>query len=244
VDGLASNLARVRGRIEEAARAAGRDPGSVRLLAVTKQVEPEEARALVELGCVDLGENRVPELERKAAAFEASGTTARWHFIGHLQRNKARRVARLAHAIHSVDSERLFDLLQRLAADEGLRPSIYLQVKLADEEAKGGLAPAALPALVERARGGGLPLLGLMTMAPLLEDPVAARAEARRTFEALRDLARALPAEAFVEGRPLLSMGMSTDLEEAVAAGADVVRIGSALFHDPAASTGGGGGQA
>lgn len=228
---LSENRARVLERIARAARAAGRDPAEVELVAITKSVPAPVAMALHDQGCADLGENRADELLAKQAACLASGRVARWHFVGHLQRNKARRVLRVAHAIHSVDSEELFAALARLAAEEERRPGIFLQVKLAEEAAKGGLAPEALPALVARAREGPLPLLGLMTMAPLLQDPLAAQRAARAVFERLGALARTLPAAAFAGGRARLSMGMSSDLEEAVRAGAHVVRVGSALFE-------------
>jgi pyridoxal phosphate enzyme (YggS family) len=202
------------------------------MVAVTKKVEPELARALAELGCLDLGENRVSELERKATFFRERGAEARWHFIGHIQRNKARRVARLADVIHSVDSARLLADLARHARDEQRQPAIFLQVKLAADAAKSGVSPAELPTLIAQARSSGLALLGLMTMAPLpTADAAATRAQARATFDELARLAATLPAEAFVDGRPRLSMGMSGDFEEAVSAGAHVLRIGSALFE-------------
>lgn len=228
---LSENRARVLDRIARAARAAGRDPAEVELVAITKSVPPALAMALHDQGCTDLGENRADELLAKQAAFLASGRVARWHFVGHLQRNKARRVLRVAHAIHSVDSEELLATLARLAEEEGRRPGIFLQLKLADETTKGGLAPGALTELVERAQQGPLPLLGLMTMAPLLDDPLAAQRAARAVFERLGALARSLPAATFAGGRMRLSMGMSDDLEEAVRAGAHVVRVGSALFE-------------
>jgi len=228
---LKSNRAHVLERIASAARSAGRDPSEVQLVAVTKTVAAPVAAALFELGCADLGENRVQALEEKHAAFLSEGRVARWHFVGHLQRNKARRVLRLAHTIHSVDSVALWETLARLAAEEGRTPGIYLQVKLAEEPTKGGLAPEELPALVERARSGPLPLLGLMVMAPLSDDPMAALRGARAVFERAGALARRLPPSAFLDGRVRLSMGMSEDLEEAVRAGAHAVRIGGALFE-------------
>jgi len=227
---LRKNRDDVRARLAAAAAEAGRRPEEVRLIAVTKTVSPEVALGLAALGQEDLGENRLAGLEEKAAAFAARGVAVRWHFIGHLQRNKARRVARLAHAIHGVDSRALFETLLGLRAEESLAPGLYLQVKLAEEENKHGLAPGEVPALVDLARARGVHLLGLMALAPLVEGPLA-RAEARRVFEALAALARELPGDAFAGGRPRLSMGMSGDLEEAVRAGADDVRVGAALFR-------------
>lgn len=219
-------------RVARAARACGRDPADVCVVAVTKTVEPEVALALAELGSRDLGENRVAELERKVTAFRERGVSARWHFIGHVQRNKARRVVRLVDVIHSVDSERLLSALARAAQEEERRPGLYLQVKLADESAKSGATPGELPALVTAAGASGLPLLGLMAMAPLpSDDEQRNRAGAQQTFEELARLAQSLPAQAFAEGRPLLSMGMSSDFDEALRAGAHVLRIGSAFFE-------------
>jgi pyridoxal phosphate enzyme (YggS family) len=235
---LKHNRTQVLERIAAAARAAGRDPSEVELVAVTKSATPEMAAELYEAGCTDLGENRASALEEKHAAFLKSGRIARWHFVGHLQRNKARRVLRIAHAIHSVDSMALWEALARLAEEERRSPGIYLQVKLADEAAKSGLAPEELPALIERARSGPLPLLGLMVMAPLSDDPMAATRMAREVFERANRLARTLPGSAFVHGRARLSMGMSADYEEAVRAGSHVVRIGGALFDGVLAGAG------
>src|SRR5690606_2464967 len=106
-----------------------------------KSVGTETALALPALGLLDLGESRASELERKAAAFAERGVAARWHFVGHLQRNKARRVARIAHAIHAVDTPELLHALARIASEEGAAPALYLQVKLQDEPSKHGLAP-------------------------------------------------------------------------------------------------------
>jgi len=227
---LEKNRTRVLERIRAAARAAGRDPSEILLVAVTKEVSTERAAELFELGCEDLGENRADELGRKHDAFLAQGRIARWHFVGHLQRNKARRVLRMAAAIHSVDSLELWRTLTRLAKEEGRSPGIYVQVKLSDEATKHGLSPEEVPAFVEEARHGPLPLLGLMTMAPLLDDPMGALRAARGVFERCSALARTLPTAAFADGRVRLSMGMSQDLEEAVRAGAHVLRVGSALF--------------
>ncbi len=234
---LEENRCRVLERIRQAASSAGRDPAEVRLVGVTKGASPEAAALLCSLGTDELGESRADELERKHAWFAARGLRARWHFLGHLQRNKAARVLALADEIHSVDSLRLLETLARLAPQLGRFPGIYLQVKLSAEPSKGGLAPSEVAPLCDRASGGPLPLLGLMTMAPLLTDETAARGEtaalaaARAVFADLEALARALPGRVWASGRASLSMGMSGDFEEAVRAGAHVVRVGSALFE-------------
>ncbi len=217
-------------RVAAAARASGRRPEEIRVVAVTKTVDPEDAAALARLGTSDLGESRVDELERKREWFAEHGLTARWHFVGHLQRNKARRVVRIADQVHSVDSIALLDALERLAEEEGRAPGIFLQVKLSDEPTKTGVSREGFSALFARAERSALPLLGLMTLAPPLSRATSAHA-VRSVFRALADLARSLPPQAFEEERPLLSMGMSADFEHALAEGADVLRIGNAFFE-------------
>jgi pyridoxal phosphate enzyme (YggS family) len=232
---LEQNREAVLARLTAACAAASRAPDAARLVAVTKSVTAEVAAALVELGQRDLGEARVDALERKAASLAARGLEPVWHLVGHLQRNKARRAVRVADAIHSVDSLELLRTLERVAGEEGRRPAVFLQVKLTAEETKFGLAPEDLPACVESARGArALSLVGLMTMAPLPpgdgSEDAAGRAAARATFARLAALGHELPGDAFAGGRPLLSMGMSGDFELAVACGADLVRVGTALF--------------
>jgi pyridoxal phosphate enzyme (YggS family) len=228
-----NSLASVRQRIERATTDAGRPPASVGLVAVTKEVEPEQALALARLGQRDLGENRVGELERKARAFRAAAEEVHWHFIGHLQRNKARRVLAWAQTIHSVDSERLLDTLERLAQELGKGPGLYLQVHLSGEQAKHGLARGEVAQVLRTRKAlGSVELLGLMAMAPLADTDGSG---ARRVFADLAALAVELESDAttashFRDRRVRLSMGMSRDLETAVAAGADWVRVGRALF--------------
>jgi len=246
---LRLNLERVRERLARAAQRCGRSANDVRLVAVTKSVDAQTALELARelsrdlvLGgerAVELGENRAEQLEAKVAFFQASGDAAaavRWNMIGHLQRNKARRVAALAHAVHSVDSERLALTLERLASEFERELDLYLEVELTGLPTRSGLRPADVLALCD----GGLEmqrtrLRGLMTMAA--PDPLARAGElvtqdaARRTFAQLRELSERLPRERFVDGRVELSMGMSDDLEAAVAEGATRVRIGSALFQ-------------
>ena len=231
---LVRNLGALERRIAAAARSAGRSPEEVRLLPVTKSVSSEVARELAELfeeGTAELAENRAPELEAKAAAL-TGGPAVRWHFIGHIQRNKARRVVRIAEVVHSVDSVRLVETLGRVAAEEGRRLAIYLQVDRTGEEQKHGLDEAELPAaLAAVAAAEALELRGLMAMGPLEE---RAGRTARDVFDEVAALARRLEVERtdlFAGGRCELSMGMSGDLEAAVAAGSHVVRIGSSLFE-------------
>jgi len=233
---LESNWNAVRRRIDAAAARAGRAAGEVALLAVTKEVGPEVAAALAALGQADLGESRADELERKATALRARGLAPRWHFVGHLQRNKARRVVRVADEVHSVDDPELLAALARVAAEEGRRPRVWLQVKLWPEPAKSGFAPGEVRAAVLAARSlPSLELAGVMAIAPLLP-PGAAEPAAREVFGSLAALARELSrdpetARAFTGGRARTSMGMSGDLEVAVEQGSDLVRVGGALYQ-------------
>lgn len=235
---LEKNRSAVLARVEEALRESNRPAGSVRVIAVTKGVEPELARALADLGSRDLAENRADELERKCSALAELVPPPTWHFVGHLQTNKVLRVVRDADFIHSIDSLRLLDSVAGHARESGRSPALFLQVKLADEPNKSGFSPEEIPALLDRARRLGVALLGLMTLAPLAPGPQG-RKRAEEVFSRLAELARGLDGSAFAQGRPLLSMGMSGDFEEAIAAGADMLRIGSAFFANlaPAAPT-------
>jgi PLP dependent protein len=223
---LAENLRAVRARIDAAARAAGRDPSEVSLLAVSKTWPADAVRDLAALGQRDFGENRAQELLGKAG--ELSDLPLRWHFIGQLQRNKAAAVARLGAVVHSVDRESLVGVLDRTGEEIGRPVDVLLQVDLGDAAggvaARGGADPADVPALADLVAGSaGLRLRGLMAVAPRGEDPAPA-------FERLARLAERVRADHpdAVE----LSAGMSGDLEAAVSAGATVVRVGTALFGD------------
>lgn len=218
--------ARVLERIAHAARRAGRDPGAVTLVAVTKTVSVERVRAAVAAGLDTLGENRVQEALAKVPV--VSG--ARWHLIGPLQSNKARRAVVAFDVIQSVDSLDLAARLDRLAAE--LRPErplpILLQVNVDEDEAKAGFRPAtvirALPALLALR---SLRIDGLMTIGHLPEDPE----DARPTFRSLRELSDRLRTIDPSLG-PALSMGMTDDFEVAVEEGATMVRVGRALFGE------------
>lgn len=232
---LQENLAELRLRIERAARSAGRSAKEIRWVAVTKTTTVDAAAELLELGIADLGENRVDELERKTEHLAALGRSPRWHFVGHLQANKVRRVVRQAHVIHSVDSLLLLERIERIAAEEDRQPEVYLQVALTGEAVKHGFEAVDLPAAVRRATElTHLRLLGLMAMGPLEEPPGEGT---RAVFAEAARLARSLDgdpalARAFAGGRCQLLMGMSADLELAIAAGTDLLRVGGALFQD------------
>jgi pyridoxal phosphate enzyme (YggS family) len=214
-DSLAARLTRVRERIENACARARRDPGQVKLLAVTKVFGPEAIRDAYGLGLRHFGENYVQEVERKAPAI-ADLQDIRLHLIGHLQSNKTKKAAQLFSSIDSIDSARL---AARLNA-ESIPLEAMIEVKLSPEEAKTGANPADLPAIVDAIRSSPfLKLAGLMTVPPWSEDAETSRPY----FAELRELA----------GRyaiPELSMGMSNDLEVAIEEGASWVRVGTALF--------------
>jgi pyridoxal phosphate enzyme (YggS family) len=214
----------VRARIAAAERAAGRPPGSVRLIAVSKRMPPDDLRAALSAGQVDLGESYGQELRDKRQLLAAEPVPPRWHFIGPLQANKVKYVAGQVALIHSVDSLALLEELERRGAPQ----ACLVQVNVAGESQKRGVPPEALPALLDRfATRAHVTCEGLMTIPPLAADPETSRPHFA-ALRALRDREAARP-------RPnvrleALSMGMSHDLEAAVAEGATFVRIGTAIF--------------
>lgn len=228
---IAENLACVRQRIAAAATRAGRAAGDVRLVAVTKYVGPDEIAALLDAGCCDLGESRPQALWQRAELFRDS--PARWHLIGHLQRNKVARTLACAPLIHSVDSQRLLAAIDAEAARLGRSVAVLLEVNVSGDASKHGVAPADLPLLVaSAAHCGNVRVRGLMTMAAREGDADSARADfarlrALRDEVAASDICRASVQVELAE----LSMGMSGDFEQAIEEGATIVRVGSALFE-------------
>ena len=208
-------VAEVRDRIDRAAARAGRDPGSITLVAVTKVFPASAICEAYEAGVRDFGENYVQEFETKVP--EVRGLIgARFHMIGHLQSNKARRAAELFQVIETVDSAKLACRLD----EAGQSLDVMLEVKLSAEQAKSGADPSELPAIIEAIRASkNLRLLGLMTMPPWSDDAETSRPYFRRL--------RKLGAQ---HGLPHLSMGMSHDFEVAIEEGATFIRIGTALF--------------
>ena len=226
-DRITENLARVRQRIDAAAMRCGRRGENIKLIAVTKYVGTAEIRALVDAGCTDLGESRPQLLWQKAETL--ADLPIHWHLVGHLQRNKARRMVELVSMIHSADSQRLIKTLDDTAAELDRRVAILLEINTSGEPAKGGFQPHDVePLLPELATFRHLEIRGLMCMAALEGGQEAAR----RDFAALRQLRDRLlvncPPEIALDE---LSMGMSGDFETAVEEGATIVRIGSALFE-------------
>mgnify|MGYP001316456399 CR=1 FL=1 len=225
---LAARLADVRTRIANAARRARRDPSSVHLIAVSKTFPVPAVRAAAAAGQIDFGENKVQEGVSRIA--ETSDLPLRWHLIGHLQSNKAKKAAATFDVIHSVDDSALLPLIGRGAGEAGRTVDILIQVDLAGEATKFGLRPSDVRPVLDSALAlTGLRVVGLMTLPPATPNPEGARAY----FTALRRLrdkllAAGVPASSLKE----LSMGMSHDFEVAIEEGATLVRVGTAIFGD------------
>jgi pyridoxal phosphate enzyme (YggS family) len=223
---VADRLSAVRARIDAAARGAGRDPSSVRLVAVSKTFPIEAVRDAWAAGQRDFGENRVQEALEKIGA--AADLDVRWHLIGHLQTNKARKAATAFSMIQSVDSVELLRRLDAAATEAGRTPDLLIQLDLAGEATKSGARPKDVPAVLDAATAcRAARVVGLMTIPPIPDTPEDARPGFRRLRD-LRDgwLAAGTPPAMLRE----LSMGMSGDFEVAVQEGATIVRVGTAIF--------------
>jgi pyridoxal phosphate enzyme (YggS family) len=223
MDQIKRNLEEIKRRLADAARRAGRDPAGIRLVAVTKTVGLEGLQEAVAAGQTLFGENYVQEAKTKIASL---GPGLTWHFIGHLQSNKAKAAVELFDLIHSVDRLSLAQALEQAAARLDKLQNILLQVNLAGEASKSGTAPEnAQDLLSEISKMPHLRVLGLMTMPPWFDDPE----RVRPYFRALRELRDRLR-DLHLADLPELSMGMTGDFEVAVAEGATLVRIGTAIF--------------
>ena len=231
--GIAENLAQVQTNIVRAAEKAGRDPGEILLVGATKMNDADRVREAIRAGLSCCGENRVQELleKKEAGAYEGAAL----HFIGTLQKNKAKYLVGLVSLIHSVDSEGLMQELSRQALKRGLVQDILLEVNTGGEASKSGFAPSELPAALEKAgQYPGIRVRGLMTIPPICRSPE----ENLPYFRLLRQL--------FIDNgekkydnvvMDFMSMGMSGDFEAAIACGANIVRVGTAIFgvrHYPA----------
>ncbi len=215
---IAGNVAAVRERIAAAAARAGRDVNDVCLIAVAKTKPAALVEAAIAAGVRDIGENYVQEAVGKRAAVAGDGV--RWHLIGHLQRNKAARAVEVFDVIHTIDSAALAVALARHARERGRAVPVLVEVNIGAEASKSGVAPEALPGLLDAIAQTEVRVDGLMTI-PQPGDPE----DARRQFRRLRALAQAA-------GLRELSMGMSDDFEIAVEEGATMVRVGRAIFGD------------
>jgi PLP dependent protein len=225
---IPQRLARIRERIADAAGRAGRNPSDVRLIAVSKTHPIDAIRAAADAGQLDFGENKVQEALQKIA--QSTDTRLRWHLIGHLQSNKARKAAQVAGSIHAIDSIELLNRVDQAAREAERTVDVLIQVDLALEDTKHGAPVEAIPALVQAAAAcSAARLTGLMLLPPLADNPDDARPWFQR-LRGLRDelIATGAPADRLRE----LSMGMSHDFEVAIEEGATMVRVGTAIFGE------------
>jgi hypothetical protein len=236
-DEITRRLAGIRKELSESALAAGREPGAIRIVGVSKLHPPDAVVEAIVAGLKEVGENRVqeaavklPEVRRRLGELGLDSRATRWHFIGRLQSNKAAKAVELFDVIQSVDSVKLAHRLSRLASERGKILEVFVEVNTSGEPGKGGIALENAREVVEAIES--LPALsmgGLMTIGPLTEDTQ----QIREAFDALRSLRDELAVVRQIPpGRWALSMGMSGDFPIAVAAGADIVRIGTALFGE------------
>jgi pyridoxal phosphate enzyme (YggS family) len=226
---LGERFANVRERIQTAARRSSRLAGEITLIAISKTHSAEMLRAVLKLGVTDFGENRIQEAEGKIN--DIGRRAARWHLVGHLQANKARRAVRLFDCIHSLDSVDLAKRLNQVCIEEGREAlPLLIQIDLGGEETKTGIDPRQLPELLDSVKQcQRLRLIGLMTLPPYFENPDCARPY----FKTLRELRDQLqPQGHFGKGAGELSMGMSHDFEIAIEEGATMVRVGTAIFGE------------
>ena len=233
---LAQNLGAIRQRIAAARASAGRSE-AVELVAVSKYAGPDFARGLLAAGQRDLGENRVDHLLELAAALGAQGPAPRWHMIGHLQRNKARKLIKYVRLVQTVDSLRLAEEIQSAAA-KGDRPvEVLIQVNVSGESQKHGIAPPAVRHLIDQVETMvNVQVRGLMCMAEHSDDVEVVR----RDFTLCQELFEEISNRNNLGGRfNILSMGMSNDFETAIECGSNLVRIGSAVFKDEGRSPAG-----
>jgi pyridoxal phosphate enzyme (YggS family) len=224
---IADNIRTVKDRIVFAAKRAGRDPASVRLVVVTKTVDHERIKEAVDAGATIFGENRVQEARGKV---EKLGGVASWHLIGHLQVNKAKYAVKLFDLIHSVDSLELAAEIDKQAAKIGKKQNVLVEVNIAGEASKAGMAVKKAPALVrEIAKHNNIAIQGLMTIPPFSEEPE----DSRPYFCVLRELSETLAGENIPNAAMKeLSMGMSGDFEVAIEEGATMVRVGTLIFGE------------
>ncbi len=225
VEMIKNNLAVIKERINAAAARSGRDPAEIKLIGVTKTVDPDRIRAAYECGISDFGENRVQELNKKADILDVNCI---WHLIGHLQTNKVKYIIDKVGLIHSLDSIELAREINRRAEKAGRIVEVLVQVNVAGEETKFGIRPDETSCFIrEVSRLGNIRVKGLMTIAPFCDDPE----EVRWVFAGLGKLRIDISRENIDNvDMTCLSMGMSNDFEVAIEEGATMVRLGTALF--------------
>jgi PLP dependent protein len=227
---IADAIAHVRARIAEAAQRAGRATDDIRLVVVTKDVDAGRVREAIDAGATDLAENRAQELVAKRETIRrlGLGTQPAWHFIGTLQKNKVKAVTGNVALVHSVDSIALGQEIARRAAEAHVVQDVLLEVNVSGESTKHGLLPGATAQALDALAGErSLVVRGLMTIAP-----AGSKALARESFRALRELQASLRTTLSGSGLTELSMGMTSDFEEAIEEGATIVRIGTAIFGE------------
>ena len=225
---ITQNIAEIRSRIAEAAKRSGRSPEDILLIAVTKLHEPDEIEEAISTGISDIAENKVQEIQKK---YDQIASPVRWHLIGHLQTNKVKYIIDKVVMIHSVDSLKLAEEIDKRAAAAGKTMDVLLQVNAAHEESKFGLDPKDVPQVMQDILEAcpNVRIRGLMHMAPWSEDPE----EIRPYFKEVKDLFDALSkAEHPNADFKYLSMGMSHDFETAIEEGANIVRIGTSIFGE------------
>ena len=229
MDEMLQRVSTIYKKMSHAAMRADRGPETVRLVAVSKNFDSESVVNAISVGLRDFGENRIQEAQSKIDEVRRLVPEAkvRWHLVGHLQKNKAKRAVELFDTIHSLDSSELAAVIDRHAADLGKIQRVLLQVKLSEEESKYGIDEGAVNAFLGKVRAmKHLKVEGLMTVPPYFEDPEAARPYFRR----LREIRQRAEETGFE--LPELSMGMSHDFEVAIGEGATMVRIGTAIFGE------------
>lgn len=211
-------LSDITNRVQQACLKAGRDPNSVTLIAVSKMQPPDHVIPVLEAGHIDFGENRVQEAAAKWPEWQETYPKTRLHIIGPLQTNKTRQAMALADEIHSVDRPKLASAIARIAQETGHCPDLFIQVNTGEEPQKAGVLPQDADAFVANARALDLPIKGMMCIPPMGETPAL-------HFALLAKIAKR-------NGLAVLSMGMSSDFEQAIAFGATHVRVGSAIFGE------------
>ena len=225
MDHIAANWLELNKRVADAARRAGRSPAEVTIVAVTKTRSAAEVSAAIAAGVTDVGENRIQEASAKRAL---TGDAARWHLIGQCQRNKAGRAVDIFDIVHSVDTSRLADALNRRAAESDRHLEALLQVNTAGVQQQGGVEPTQLPALLAHVADlSHLHVTGLMTIAAHSADTDEVRSCFRQLYALAQENRHRHPA-----GLDVLSMGMSGDFETAIEEGATMIRVGTVLFGE------------